>query len=67
MNEIHLLFIHFPDILAIHNTTPKLTQLGGQSSAWNFLHGGIRITWAKLDKTLFQGKHNNLWLVPKNA
>jgi hypothetical protein len=67
MKGIHLLFMHSPDILAIDNTTPKLTQFSGQSSGWNFVHGGIRLTWAKLDKTLFQWRHNNLWSVQKKC
>jgi hypothetical protein len=65
MKRIHLLFMHFPDILVIDNTTTKLTHLTGKSSGWNLLHGGSRLTWAELDKTLFQGINNDLWSVPK--
>jgi hypothetical protein len=65
MKGTHLLFIHFPDMLAINQTKQKFTQKGEISSVRNFPHGIIRITWAELVTTLSQWQLINIWLVTK--
>jgi hypothetical protein len=54
MKGTHVLFILFPDILAINYTGHKFTQKGDISSERNFPHGIIGIACADLDTTLFQ-------------
>jgi hypothetical protein len=54
MKGTQVLFIPFPDILAINYTGHKSTQKGETSSERDFPHGIIGIACAYLDTTFFQ-------------